>query len=246
VPLPYEFSFDLGGDGDEAWIEYQLSFAPPWLLRTWGARFLSILGNAKGHTADMCKAAVKARFVDIGPDDALPYQGADRVVIRAPDETDAAYRARLLESWSTWGDCGKEAGFIDLLAVAGITAVLVEDQDVDGALGHWARFYLYVEEPNDFTAAPEVGGFTLGDGTTLGVGPRAIVDYARNVVRLFKPAHTRCLGIAVSIAGQADPHTIEIDADAGIGAPLPDSLTDESYIAILAADGEPIVGADAA
>jgi hypothetical protein len=245
VPLPYEFAFDLGGTGDETWVEYQLSLAPPWLLRTWGARFLSILGNAKGHTADMCKAAVKARFVDIGPHDALPYQGADRVVIRAPDETDAAYRARLLESWSTWGDCGKEAGFIDLLAVAGITAVLVEDQDVGGALGHWARFYLYVEEPNDFTAAEEYGSFTWGS-FAWGTGPISLIEYARNVVRLFKPAHTRCLGITVSIAGAATPYTIEInDDDIGIGAPLPDSLTDESYIAIVAADGEPIVGADA-
>ena len=122
-------------------------------------------------------------------------------MLRAPGEADDAYRARLLNTFEIWATAGTEAGLLELFRVAGATNVTItEDQDVGGALGHWARFSISVAEPHPFTAPALWDGFDYDDGTLWGFADGAALEYTQLVVRRWKPAHTRCVGIGVQWA----------------------------------------------
>lgn len=193
-------------------IDYQLAHAPPWLLGPWGEKLMRLLGQAKEDQSERTKLAVKARFIDLAPPDAIPDLGKDRVMLRAPGEADDAYRERLARAFDIWPTAGTETGLLELFRVAGATNVTItEDQDVAGALGHWARFSIYVAEPHPFTRPARWGFFKFGDGTRWGFGDGAAIDYARNVVRRWKPAHTRCVGIGVTWAGVPGVSLIPLD-----------------------------------
>lgn len=233
-----DFPADLGADEGE-FVRYQLAHAPPWLLGEWGERLMIVLGIAKEVQSQRTRDAVKARFVHLAPVDALPDLGKDRKMLRAPGETDDGYRERLLNAFDIWATAGTEAGLLELFRVAGATDVTIwEDQDVGGALGHWARFAIYVAEPHPYTAPKTWGSFAWGDGTCWGFGDDAAITYTKEVIRRWKPAHTRCVGIAVVWAGVDGLSIIRIDDGAAVaGAPPPDAITDPNFFPILGPDG---------
>lgn len=228
-------------------VDYQLAHAPPWLLGTWGDKLMRLLGQAKEDQSARTKLAVKARFVDIAPDDALPDLGKDRVMLRAPGEAADDYRSRLASAFEIWSTAGTKAGLLELFRVAGATNVTIwEDQEAGGALGHWARFAISVAEPHPFTAPATWGTFAYGDGTRWGFGDSAALDYARNVVRRWKPAHTRCVGIAVTWDDAADFSVIPVDDGAPVVDIVPaDVITDPNLVALLTPDGALILNGTA-
>jgi hypothetical protein len=201
-----------------------VAYAPPWLLGEWGEKFVRVIGEAKDAKTALAREACKARMSDLAPADALVRIGADRVVLQAPGESDADFRARLLAAFAIWGANGTEQAIKDHLGAAGMVSVVVtEDQDVAGALGHWARFLIDVFPPHPF-AEPGTwgGGAVWGDASGLrwGFGGPAAVDYTRVVTRRWKPAHTRCLGVRVNWeGGLIEPSVIGIDDDAGVTLP---------------------------
>lgn len=206
-------------------VDYAKAHAPPWLLGEWGDKFLTVLGESRDAKTSLAREACKARMSELAPADALVRIGADRVVLQAPGESDIAFRARLLTAFDIWHAAGTEQGIKDLLGAAGcVTVVLTEDQDVAGALGHWARFLIDVFPPHPYTA-PIVFGNThvLGDtnGLRLGFGDATAVDYTQIVTRRWRPAHTRCLGVRVNWPSSvgADPSRIFIDDDMGVSLP---------------------------
>ena len=204
--------------------EYAHAYAPPWLLGEWGEKFLAVIGDAKEAQSELAREAVKARMSELAPADALVRIGADRMVLQAPGETDTAFRARLLTAFEIAHARGTEQGIKDLLGAAGmVTVVVTEDQDVAGALGHWARFLIDVFPPHPFVEPGTWGGGAVwGDSNGLrwGFGAPDAVDYTRIVTRRWKPAHTRCLGIRVNWAGGVIPASIiGIDPDMGVTLP---------------------------
>ncbi len=238
----YDFPIDLTV-GDEEWVRHQLAHCPPWLLREWGERLETLLGGLKGEAAELAKQAVKARMVELAPSDAVDDIGADHVIVRAPAETETAYRARVRAAWAAWEQAGREAGILALLSAAGCSSVtVVEDQDVAGALGHWARFYVWIVEPHPFVAPLAIGsGITVGTGWTIGFGDRAVPEYVRATVKRWRPSHTRCLGVAVNWATVSTPSVISIEPDdIGVGTPDPATfgLTNESYQPLLMPEGD--------
>lgn len=242
MPFGYEFAFALTV-GDEDWVAYQLAHCPPWLRREWGEKLETLLGGLKGEAAELAKQSVKARFIVDAPSDAVESLGADSVIVRAPAETEAAYRARVRAAWSAWEQAGRESGILALLSVASCSAVtVIEDLDVGGALGHWARFYVWIVEPHPFEAPAAIGSaITIGTDWTIGFGDRALPEYVRATVRRWRPSHTRCLGVAVNWASIATPSVISIESDdIGVGTPDPATfgLTNQSYQPLLTPEGD--------
>jgi hypothetical protein len=206
--------------------DYAAAYAPTWLLGEWGEKFLRVIGDAKDAKTTLAREACKARMSELAPADALVRIGADRVVLQAPGETDAAFRARLLAAFDSWGANGTEQAIRDLLGAAGMVSVVVtEDQDVAGALGHWARFLIDVFPPHPFVSPVTFGNahvFGDGNGIRFGFGAPTAVDYTRVITRRWKPAHTRCLGVRVNFDDGSPASVIGIDDDAGITLPSVD------------------------
>lgn len=59
------------------------------------------------------------------PPDALPLVGNERRMPRYPSDTDATYRERLAEAWSTYGRGGNEGAIIEQLIAFGLTNPVV-------------------------------------------------------------------------------------------------------------------------
>jgi hypothetical protein len=221
----------------DTFVDYAKAHAPPWLLGEWGEKFLTVLGESRDAKTSLAREACKARMSELAPADALVRIGADRVVLQAPGETDAAFRARLLTAFDIWHAAGTEQGIKDLLGAAGcVTVVLTEDQDVAGALGHWARFLIDVFPPHPYTAPIEwaaAGPTTWGEesGVRWGFGDSTAVDYTRVVTRRWKPAHTRCLGVRVTWSGVPGYSLMGIEDDAVSGLALPTVSDPNSFFA---------------
>ena len=82
------------------------SYSPTYLQGYAGQRYgytLAVMWDALG---DGAAYAVRARFPDCAPSDALPWLAVDRQVDRGPNEPEASYRARL----KTWLDLWRHAG----------------------------------------------------------------------------------------------------------------------------------------
>ncbi len=123
----------------EAW---QPSLHPTALRGTWGGRWGAALGAKKDELLALSKEAVKARFVDISPDDALPRLGADRAILRAPRETLDDYRLRLAGAWEAWAWAGTRYGIgraVGLLGYGYPAIVTVRDLPWGPLLPRWAR-----------------------------------------------------------------------------------------------------------
>lgn len=219
----------------DTFVDYAKSYAPPWLLDEWGEKFLGVIGAAKDGKAALAREATKARFADLAPADALMRIGADRVVLQAPGESDDDFRVRLRQAFEIHAANGTEQGIKDLLAPSGsVNVVLTEDQDVAGALGHWARFLIDVFPPHNFVAPVTFGNtHTLGDanGIRLGFGDPVGVDYTKVVTRRWRPAHTRCLGVRINwpIADAVPSSRIFIDDETDVA--LPDVVDPNAYFA---------------
>jgi hypothetical protein len=209
----------------DTFADYTKAYAPTSLLGPWGEKFLDVIGEAKDAKTALAREACKARMSELAPADALVRIGADRVVLQAPGESDADFRARLLIAFDIWAANGTESGLKTYhLEPAGmVNVVLTEDQDVAGALGHWARFLIDVFPPHPFTEPIVFGtSHVLGstNGIRLGFGAATAVDYTKVVTKRWKPAHTRCLGVRINWAGGTiDPSVIFIDDDAGVTLP---------------------------
>lgn len=78
-------------------------------------------GEAIDDVASDARAAVKARFPEEAPADALGKIGADRSLEAAAGETDASYAARLKGAWDAWPLAGKALGILNQLWDAGYT-----------------------------------------------------------------------------------------------------------------------------
>lgn len=137
---------------DTFYRDYQArEAAPPWLRRALGDGFLSSLGETKDELVARAKESVKARLLELGPDDALPVLGLDSQMERGPNETADGFRARMLDRWNhhTWR--GLEKGVEDALRVYGLTDARMytrRDSDpFDDNTNWWSRFWVFVFSP---------------------------------------------------------------------------------------------------
>ena len=190
-------------DAPISFADSLVTLVPPWLRRTIGGPFLLGLGDELDVVRDLTAEASDARFPRATRPTALAPIGLDRRILRAPGETDANYATRLRRCFTFWDASGKEAGIVAAFAAAGLVALVVENQATANAFGHWARFAIYADGTGVFSAPPTWDSFDWDDGTRwdFTASDGALVDYLAAVIKLLKPAHTRCIGLVIARDG---------------------------------------------
>ena len=194
-------------------ITYQLVLATTPLARPWGESWNLISAVMRDIMISGAKDALKCRFIEYCPDDALVLHGLERVLPRAPGELADPYRLRLLAAWETWLLAGTAAGIEVALNVLGGDAHVTENQDwdpapPDGDLDSWWRFWVSIADTGyetdglwDDPGVWDDGGVWDTD-TTL-----AQVTAVRSAVRTWMAAHAICVDIEI-LAPSIAPDTI--------------------------------------
>lgn len=189
------------------YTEYVVALAPPWLRGRWGEAWHRAHGLVLDMVAEGAVQATKARLLRHGPDDALPYAGADRQIERAPGESTESYRARLLGAFETWRLAGTNKGILSALAVIGYTkAAIYESHGWFPLDPEWWRFWLVLDPPSGFSTWKLSDGTKLGEKIVgldkLGADAKAAITLLRRVVRKWKAAHTLCIKVIVVLSGK--------------------------------------------
>lgn len=156
----------------------------------------SFIGLPLDIIAGMADQAVKARFPELAPEDALSHIGRDRGIIRGPQEPATSYRARLLLWIETWRNAGVGRAMLDQIAAFltpnavrlriwsqvgmvytreadgsfGIEHVAADLWNWDGQTSLWARFWVVIYSVGG-TPWTRVAKFGDRAGTTIGGRP---------------------------------------------------------------------------
>jgi len=174
-----------------------LDLVPP-RLKTgeYEIRFVQVVAHLFNAIADGASYAVRCRFIEHMPTDALGYAGADRLLERGPAELDANWRERLLLAWDAWTLAGTvhEDGLLGQIRAFGLDdettpPLLLESQDVGAPprSEYWSRFWLVFP--------PATHGHTVSI-------PTADLVALRRIVRRFRPAHIVCAGVVFVVTGR--------------------------------------------
>lgn len=175
-----------GFEGDAA------SALPVWLRDDQGQAFEATFGRTKDDALALLKEAVKARWPDANRPDALPLLGADRLILRAPPETDAEYADRLVAAHDTWLWAGTPTAMVNLLNPYGYdaaTVAVVPNHQVllDGNLDWFSRFLMLGGRMYWSSDGIWSDPGTYDDGGTWDTDATvADLDYLRMSVRAFK------------------------------------------------------------
>lgn len=156
----------------ETFADYQRALMPAGMAGPFGLAWAEAQGAAKDALAEEARDAVKARFVDLAPVDALGRLGADRDLERSPIEDDEDYRARLAQAFELWGWAGTHYGYASALSLVSTQLRGVRfvpqykwpgSRAPDGRDQLWSRFWVYV-----WTGDLTWGRFTWGPWATWG------------------------------------------------------------------------------
>ena len=208
--------------------EYQLSLHSPPLQGPYGELWARAHGALKDNHAQAAKEAVKARFVQVCPPDALEYHAEERGLERMPADTEAEWRARILAAWDLWKWAGTRKGVIDAIKLTGLTSVGIRDYwdwpdpvgfgafggFVDPAthifyangpsVGKWAKFWVVIDQPHPWVWEGAWGDpGVYGDGGTWGTTmTQGEAERVRRQIRQWKPAHAWCVNVILVLSGE--------------------------------------------
>lgn len=93
-----------------------LESAPSWLRGPVSDAFLGAIGTMLDGWAEWGWYAVRARYPEEAPPDALGYIGNDRNLERGPAQTDPGYAAQLRRAFDTWRVAGNAGTVLRQLA----------------------------------------------------------------------------------------------------------------------------------
>ena len=77
------------------YAEFEPATAPPWLQGKWGQAWFRVSGLLKDAWVDRAKGAVKARFADLAPADALGSLLRDYALDPPFNELESTTRSRI-------------------------------------------------------------------------------------------------------------------------------------------------------
>jgi hypothetical protein len=178
-------------------VDYLAGIVPPRLkTNKLEQYFLVSTGEILNQFADGAAWAVRARFLPDAPPDALGWAGADRVLVRGPNEPDDNWRARLDVVWDAHALAGTvhPDGLLGQLREFGFISdteepVLLESQDIyyPTRASWWSRFWVVIPQScNPYTGAPPTED-------QLAVG---------RIVRQFRPGHVPCARVTLIESGE--------------------------------------------
>lgn len=112
-------------------VEWLQGLPIPWLVGgANGKAEVTAYGGVMDAQVATHKAAAKARFPDYAPDaSALTHLGAERLIVRGPNETDASFATRLRTAWDSWSRAGAPAELLAQLWFAGWDKAVIITQN---------------------------------------------------------------------------------------------------------------------
>lgn len=185
---------------------------PYWLRDEQGAAFEASFGRAKDDGLALYREASAARWPTGERPDALPYQGSDRLTLRAPPETDAEYALRLEAAPDTWQWGGTPTGIVGIFAPYGYTAAnlaVVPNHQVilDGNMDWFSRFIVLADA--SYWEADEAWDATVSswadstDETWDSSLLMSDIDYARASIRIMKSDESYPVVLGIRLVGAA-------------------------------------------
>lgn len=222
--------------------EYHLALHPPPLRRPYGELWARAHGAFQDNHEEAAKQAVKARFVEVCPPDALEYHASERSLERMPADTEAEWRARLLNAWELWKWAGTKKGVIDAVKLTGLENVEIKeywdwpDPIVGFQIAHtfadpathilyiggpstdkWAKFWVIIDQPHPWETDGTWGDpGVYGDGGTWGsTATQEETHRLRRMVQQWKPAHAWCVNIIIILSGELWGDPVGVWGDPG-------------------------------
>jgi len=184
---------------------------PSWLYGDTGEAWCTAFGYTLDAIHDACVWAVKARMPLICPADAVPYIARERNFDRVPRETIEQFRIRLQDAWAAWRYAGTDKGIVDQLALTGLSANVVRnnqwvyDSNSGNVAYYWARFWVLIDTPTGWSADDVWGtSGTWGDGGLWGLSGTMTVEdiqYVNKTIKKWKHAPTQCISAIVLLSG---------------------------------------------
>jgi hypothetical protein len=131
--------------------------SPTFLQGYFGSRYMFCMAVMWDALSDAALLAVRARFPDCAPDDALPYLAQDRQIDRGPNEPRASYNQRLIEWLDLWIHAGGQPSILQALSSyflpATTTIETVNDTTTDD-LTAWDVSVAGVQPPTHYLEDP--------------------------------------------------------------------------------------------
>lgn len=190
--------------------QWQVTLQPTSLRGPWGERWARSLGDHKDIILTLSKEAVRARFVDDAPSDALDRMGADRDLFRAlDDETDASWRSRLRGAWESWSWVGTRYGIGQAVGPLGYGYPAVyphTEMPADSNATRWARVTLIFRGLGSWDGSATWDSAATWDEYRIEEGaetadPDVIRPQLRRVVRKWLNARDVCDRVLVTLGG---------------------------------------------
>jgi hypothetical protein len=203
----------------DKYFRWQPLSCPTWLQRDLPGEQMKAAGALKDDMIDRAQEAATAGFPDLGPADALPLIGSERMLPRLPGELEADYRERLRLARDTWSQAGTLPGMLLALNRAGFpvsgTLLIIEEGGVISNLGAGPSVVSAALMTQWHTGRP---GWWF-DGTTLNTrfalmftsddpgldptspsGPATLAGLS-NIVKTWKPGQATFYGTFVLTGG---------------------------------------------
>lgn len=196
--------------------DWRRSLVPTTHQRPTGQAFQGALGDVEDSFIDRAKQAVKARFPLLAPTAALDAIGVERQIPRGPGEQDAAYAARLVDSWNSWVWGGTPFGMLRAFWATGYTNVVLAQVrggkqytlDAGGNLligsnGSWtpaaSNFVAPFWSVFDLIFTLPLRAEWQSGGVPSATSSEA--DFVRSLIRTWKPGFSRVGRILVQTSG---------------------------------------------
>jgi hypothetical protein len=178
--------------------EFQVLDAPAWMGRTWGEKWNYFLGLFKDGFEEAARTAVRVRFPNLCPPDALDALAFERNLERGFRDTLVQYRARVHGAWETWEWAGTKKGLSDAIVAAGYeTPIIFEYRDWPYT-GRWWDFWVVLLPPFPWEGGEADGVWdgpgTWGDGGAWAYDiPDDDLRRLRALIKKWKPTHMHCV-----------------------------------------------------
>jgi hypothetical protein len=207
------------------WTDYLFDLAPSQFKGYWASR---LLGGLLGVPTDtVAHANVEAGAVgvfksNVCPLDVLAHVGNERMLVKYPNETSAAYKARLANAWNIWLSSGSPSAMVDQLSSAGFPNCMIQ-RDFSANAGdtergcdafpssadYWSSFVLVVpragyydelDTARYFDESPPwtFDGFPVvywGNGSSI--VNRETMYVIKSIVKKWKPVDFICRAIVI-------------------------------------------------
>jgi hypothetical protein len=190
---------------------YEVETSVTWMQVPTAVRWSYVSGLFKDGASAAAKWAVRARFIDEAPKDALAAGARDRALDMAFPDPELAELVRFLNPWTFWTASGTPLGVRVALLVLGYLNVEIRERVGFAETGRWTDFVVVIRPPFPWNPVPDIVRWGTGWRWGRGVRFAALAtererERVRTAIRAMKPAHAHCVGIEIEVTPKVIAH----------------------------------------